>query len=115
MDYFEIQIFFSKIVSFIPMELSFIPDRFSWWRKVINLAWILFWHFVVLHLLLLQMKTFYMHFNESLDENINYLMSGSIYGFGYFILCYMQLNARKYLTIIEYANRNFQIRSAKGE
>lgn len=115
MNYFEIQILFMKVVSFMPMELKFIPERYKVLRHVINLLHIIFWHFVVLHLLFLQMKTFHMNINESLDETINYLMIGSIYGFGYFILCYMQLHARKFLTIIEFANRNFQIRSARGE
>lgn len=107
--------FFMKIVSFMPLELKFIPDRYRVLRDVINLLHIIFWHFVVLHLLFLQMKTFFMNFNESLDETINYLMIGSIYGFGYFILCYMQLNANKFLTIIQFVNDNFRIRSAKGE
>lgn len=115
MNNFKIQFFFMKFVSFMPMELKFIPGRYKVLRHVINLLHIIFWHFVVLHLLFLQIKTFHININESLDETINYLMIGSIYGFGYFILCYMQLHARNFLTIIEFANNNFRIRSAKGE
>lgn len=115
MDYFELQIFLSKIVSFIPLELDFISLKLQILKPIINPMHIVFWHFVVLHLLVLQMETFFLHINDTLDEIIDYLMIGSIYGYGYFILCYMQLHARKFLRIIDFINRNFRKRSSRGE
>ncbi|XP_070500089.1 putative odorant receptor 85e [Chironomus tepperi] len=60
------------------------------------------------------MKTFHLNLDENLDETINYLMTGSIYGYGYFILCYMQIYSIKFLKLIDFANKNFRTRSAKG-
>lgn len=115
MDYFELQIFLSKIVAFMPYELNFISLKLQILKPIINTMHIIFWHFIVLHLLVLQMGTFYLHFNEALDEIIDYLMIGSIYGYGYFIMCYMQLHATQFFDIIDFIHRNFRQRSSRGE
>jgi hypothetical protein len=88
----------------MPLELNSIPLKLQILKPIIKPMHIFFWHFVVLHLLVLQMETFYLHINDTLDEIIDYLMIGSIYGYGYFILCYMQINANKFLNIIDFIN-----------
>lgn len=115
MDYFELQILFSKIVSFMPLQLNFISLKMQILKPIINTLHLIFWHFVVLHLLCFQMSSFYMHIDDTLDEIIDYLMIGSIYGYGYFILCYMQIHAAQFMKIIEFINRKFRQRSARGE
>lgn len=114
MDYFVIHKRFAKFVSFLPLELRFIPEKYKILKYIINALFFIFWHVIVLHLFILQMKTFHLNLDESLDETINYLMTGSIYGYGYFILCYMQTHSIKFLKLIDFANKNFRTRSAKG-
>lgn len=113
-DYFVVQKAFSKVVSFLPLELTFIPEKYKILKWIINVWYCIFWHFVVIHLFYLQIKSFILHFDESLDATINYLMIGSIYGYGYFILCYMQIHISKFQELISYANQNFRERSGKG-
>lgn len=115
MDHFKLQIFFSKIVSFMPLELNISSLKLQILKPIINPLYIIFWHFVVLHLFILQLRTFLIHIDDTLDEIIDYLMIGSIYGYGYFILCYMQFYARDFLKIIDFINKNFRQRSARGE
>lgn len=115
MNFFKLHIFLSKFVSFLPLELNFIPERFKFYRKLINILYMIFWHFVCIHILLLQFTSIFIQYNDPTDEIINYVSIGSFYGLGYFLLCYMQFYSKDFLDIIEFANRKFQKRSAKGE
>lgn len=112
-DWFKSQIFFLKIVAMQPIQL-FSPK----WRilnRIFNVTLSTFWHLIVIHLAVFQSRTILLNMEKSLDEFIDYVMIGSIYIYGYMILCYWQFNSTKLSKLMDFAIENFRARSAKGE
>ncbi|CAO1411950.1 unnamed protein product [Diamesa serratosioi] len=61
-----------------------------------------------------QCVTLVSNFDKKLDEIIDYLMIGSTYVYGYFIIVYFQLRYKKLQRLMDFAKRNFKKRSAIG-
>jgi hypothetical protein len=112
-DWFKSQMLFLKVVAMQPIAFSASKSRVLDWTA--NFVFSIFWHFVVIHLAVFQTRTIILNLDKSLDEFIDYVMIGSIYIFGYMILCFLQFNSTKLLKLMEFARQNFRLRSAKGE
>lgn len=82
---------------------------------VINGTYYLFWHLACLHMGVFQMTTMFKKLDYKLDDISGYLMIGSIYIFGYFIMVYFQVNFRKLKCLFQFAQQNFKTRSAVGK
>lgn len=114
-NWFTYQTIFLKIVSMQTIKFLFLPPRLFPVNILFNIIFRLFWHFVVIHLAVLQIQTVILNLDKSLDEVIDYAMIGSIYSYGYWILIYWQYNSRKLMNLMDFAEKNFQLRSAKGK
>lgn len=115
MEYFNFQRICLKFISMLPLNIDFVPEKFRRFKFIINIIYKIFWHFVVLHLALLQIQTLLMNLDKSLDELIDYLMIGGIYCYGYFFLWHFQLRWKKILNLMEFVETYFRKRSAKGK
>lgn len=114
-DWFDSQIIFLKIISMQPLRFSFLPPRLNFLEKILNLLFGLFWHFIVIHLGIFQTVTIILNLDKTLDEIMDYVLIGSIYIYGYSILCFYQYNWEKLLKLVDFVNQNFHHRSAKGK
>ena len=114
-QWFTHQSFFLRLVGLMPIRLSFLPQKLQFIERIFNLFFYTIWHFVVSHLAFVQLTTIYQNFDKTLDEFIDYAMIGSIYVFGYWILCFFQYNNKKLSKLTEFVIKNFHLRSAKGK
>jgi hypothetical protein len=99
----------------VPLDLAFLPKKLKFLKSYINFSLCFFWHFIVLHLAALQIQTILLNLDKSLDETMDYIMIGSIYIFGYFILIFWQVNSKKLLRVYDFVHENFRQRSMRGE
>lgn len=93
----------------------YLASNLKWMSIVINGVYYLFWHLACLHMGVFQMITLFKKLDYKLDDISGYLMIGSIYIFGYFIMVYFQVNYRKLKCLFEYAQHHFKTRSAVGK
>lgn len=114
-QWFTNQNFFLQLVGMMPVKLSFLPKKLQFINHFVALIFYAFWHFVVFHLAFVQMTTIYQNFDKSLDDIIDYAMIGSIYTYGYWILCFFQYNNKKLAKLTDFVIKNFHSRSAKGK
>lgn len=114
-NFFAFEVIFLKIVSMQPFNFFFLPLKLSFLSYMFNFIYGIFWHFIVIHLAIFQMQTIVMNLDKNLDEFIDYAMIGSIYAYGFLILCYWQFNSRKLSKLIDFIQKNFRQRSAKGK
>lgn len=96
-------------------SINFFSPKFQVLNRIVNLLISIFWHFIVIHLAIVQTQTIILNMDKSLDEFIDYVMIGSIYIYGYWILCFWQFNSAKLSKLMELARQNFRSRSARGE
>lgn len=113
-NWFCYQIYFLKFVSMQPFDLFFLPPKFKFLKGYFNFLNRLFWHFIIIHLIALQIQTLLLNLHKTLDEYIDYVMIGSIYIYGYSLLCFWQLNSKKLLNLIDFIHTHFRERSARG-
>lgn len=114
-DIFAWQTMLLKIVSMQPLSFAFVPPKLNYVRYILNFLFYLFWHLILIHLAILQTETFLQNLDKSLDEVIDYVMIGSIYIYGYFILCHWQLSYKKRSELMNFVREKFHQRSAKGK
>lgn len=114
-NWFKYQIKFLKFVSMQPLDFEFLPPKVRFLKKIFNFLIGLFWHLIIIHIVAFQMQTILMNLDKSLDEYIDYVMIGSIYIYGYSLICFWQFNAKKLLSLFDFIHKNFRERSAKGE
>lgn len=99
----------------MPIRLSFLPQKLEFIQSFVNIFSYCFWHFVVFHLAFVQLMTIIQNLDKTLDEFIDYAMFGSIYTFGYWILCFFQYNNKKLSKLTDFITENFRMRSVKGK
>lgn len=113
--WFTHQTFFLRLVGMMPLRLPFLTQRLRFIEKLISLFFYVFWHFVVFHLAFVQLTTIYQNLDKTLDDITDYAMIGSIYTYGYWILCFFQYNDKKLSKLTDYVVKYFRLRSAKGK
>lgn len=115
-DYFFTQMMLLKFMAMVPINYhSFLPKYLKWLNYLMNFLYYTFWHFICLHMGIVQCVTLVSNFDKKLDEIIDYLMIGSTYVYGYFIIVYFQLRYKKLQRLMDFAKRNFKKRSAIGK
>lgn len=111
-ELFAYQMIFLKIISMQPVNFCFLPEELKVLKMILNSLVKAFWHFIVIHLAILQTLTLILNFDKTFDDLIDYIMIGSIYTYGYFILCYWQFNNEKLSKLMSFIQENFRQRTA---
>lgn len=107
---------FLKFMAMVPINYDYyLPKYLKWLNYLMNFLYYTFWHFICLHMGIVQCVTLVSNFDKKLDEIIDYLMIGSTYVYGYFIIVYFQLRYKKLQRLMDFAKRNFKKRSAIGK
>lgn len=113
-NWFDHQIKILKILGIAPIEFSFLPARLRFLRQILNVSYVIFWYFTLIHITVCQFVSLVRNFTTGADDPVDFVMEGSIYAYAIVIITFWIRNYKRFLKLIDFVYENFRLRSAKG-